>query len=90
MEAVNVAAMSPEDRVALFYPPSVIAGLRTMLSALASGATLEMLPPRKLGRRALAGKIKERGITILRSSPTLFRHLADRRLAGRACWLRTT
>jgi amino acid adenylation domain-containing protein len=76
MEAVNVAAMSQEDRVALFYPPSVIAGLRTMLSALASGATLEMLPPRNLGRRALAGKIKERGITILRSSPTLFRHLA--------------
>jgi acyl-coenzyme A synthetase/AMP-(fatty) acid ligase/acyl carrier protein len=76
MEAVDVAAMSGEDRVALFYPPSVIAGLRTMLSTLASGASLEMLPPRKLGRQALAGKINERGITILRASPTLFRHLA--------------
>jgi amino acid adenylation domain-containing protein len=85
MEAVNVAALSQEDRVALFYPPSVIAGLRTMLSALASGAVLEVLPPRKLGKRALAGKITERGITILRSSPTLFRHLAGSLSPG-ACF----
>ena len=85
MEAVSVAALSPEDRVALFYPPSVIAGLRTMFSALASGAGLEVLPPRKLGRRALVGEIQERGVTILRSSPTLFRHLAGSLTPG-ACF----
>ncbi len=82
MESVNFAQMSCQDRIALFYPPSVIAGLRTLLTGLMSGATLEVLPPRKFGRTALAGQIRERGITTLRLSPTLFRHLADALPAG--------
>jgi amino acid adenylation domain-containing protein len=76
MEAERFGKITCEDRIALFYPPSAIAGLRTLLSSLLSGATLEVLPPRKFGRTALAAEIKARGITILRSSPTLFRHLA--------------
>jgi amino acid adenylation domain-containing protein len=82
MEAVHVSALSPEDRVALFYPPSVIAGLRTMLSALASGGALHVLPPRKLGRQGLVDQIQEREITVLRCSPTLFRHLANALIKG--------
>jgi amino acid adenylation domain-containing protein len=77
MESVRFAQICPQDRMALFYPPSVIAGLRTLLTGLAGGASQEVLPPRLFGRTALAGQIKARGITLLRLSPTLFRHLAD-------------
>jgi amino acid adenylation domain-containing protein len=82
MESVRSTGMTCEGRVALFYPPSVIAGLRTMLSGLMSGATLEVLPPRIFGRTALAVQIKARRITELALSPTLFRHLADSLAAG--------
>jgi amino acid adenylation domain-containing protein len=84
-ESVSFAQICREDRIALFYPPSVIAGLRTLFTGLASGAGLEVLPPRIFGRTALAGQIKARGITLLRLSPTLFRHLADTLTAG-ACF----
>jgi long-subunit acyl-CoA synthetase (AMP-forming) len=50
MEAIHVSALSPQDRVALFYPPSVIAGLRTMLSALASGAGVRCAAAAKTGQ----------------------------------------
>jgi amino acid adenylation domain-containing protein len=85
MEAARFAAISCDDRFALFYPPSVIAGLRTLLSALASGAALDVLPPRKFGRTALAEQIRTLAITQLRLSPTLFRHLADSLPSG-ACF----
>jgi amino acid adenylation domain-containing protein len=82
MESVRSTDMSCHDRTALFYPPSVIAGLLTMFTGLMSGATLEVLPPRIFGRTALAGQVKARAITELSLSPTLFRHLADSLAAG--------
>jgi len=82
MESVRSTDITCEDRMALFYPPSVIAGLLTMFTGLASGATLEVLPPRILGRTVLAGQVKVRRITELSLSPTLFRHLADTLAAG--------
>jgi amino acid adenylation domain-containing protein len=82
MESVRSTEISCQSRIALFYPPSVIAGLRTMLTGLTSGATLEVLPPRLFGRRALAGQVRARGITDLSLSPTLFGHLADSLSAG--------
>ena len=85
VESVAFAQICRQDRIALFYPPSVIAGLRTLFSGLASGASVEVLPPRTFGRTALAAQIKARGITLLRLSPTLFRHLADTLSAG-ACF----
>lgn len=85
LESVNFAQRCCEDRIALFYPPSVIAGLRTLLAGLLSGATLDVLPPRKFGRAALAAQIQARAITILSLSPTLFRHLADALPSG-ACF----
>ncbi|MGH8231880.1 MAG: AMP-binding protein, partial [Steroidobacteraceae bacterium] len=85
MESARFAQLSSRDQLALFYPPSVIAGLRTLLSGLLAGATVHLLAPRRLGRSALMQQIRERGITLLRSSPTLFRHLADALPAG-ACF----
>jgi amino acid adenylation domain-containing protein len=85
MEAVSFAGVSCNDRIALFYPPSVIAGLRTLLGGLLGGATMEVLPPRRFGRTALTAQVRLRAITQLRLSPTLFRHLADALPAG-ACF----
>jgi amino acid adenylation domain-containing protein len=85
LESVNFAEVSCNDRLALFYPPSVIAGLRALLTGLMSGAAMEVLPPRIFGRTALASEIRARGITVLRLSPTLFRHLADALTPG-ACF----
>jgi amino acid adenylation domain-containing protein len=85
MESVSFADISCNDRIALFYPPSVIAGLRTLLTGLMSGAALEVLPPRIFGRTALAAQVRARAITVLRLSPTLFRHLADALTVG-ACF----
>ena len=82
MEAVLSTGISCQDRNALFYPPSVIAGLLTMFTGLACGSTQEVLPPRIFGRTALAGQVKARGITEMSLSPTLFRHLADTLAAG--------
>ena len=85
MEAVSFAGVCRNDRIALFYPPSVIAGLRTLLAGLLGGATMEVLPPRRFGRTALTAQVRLRAITQLRLSPTLFRHLADALPAG-ACF----
>jgi non-ribosomal peptide synthetase component F len=82
MEAVRFAGVSCNERIALFYPPSVIAGLRTLLGGLLGGATMEVLPPRRFGRTALTAQVRLRAITQLRLSPTLFRHLADALPAG--------
>ncbi|HEY1725166.1 MAG TPA: non-ribosomal peptide synthetase [Steroidobacteraceae bacterium] len=82
MESVGFTDMSSKDHSALFYPPSVIAGLLTLLIGLMSGAAMEVLPPRIFGRTALARQIKARGITEMALSPTLFRHLADALPAG--------
>ncbi len=75
LQSVNAAHISCADRIALFYTPSVIAGLRTMLTAILSGATVEVLRPAELGGSGLAREITARGVTVLRSSPTLFRHI---------------
>jgi amino acid adenylation domain-containing protein len=75
MQAVNTDQVTCEDQFALFYAPTVIAGLRTMLTALLSGAALHVIAPTRLGRSAMVREIAEHGITILRSSPTLLRHI---------------
>jgi amino acid adenylation domain-containing protein len=75
MQAVNTDQVTCEDQFALFYAPTVIAGLRTMLTALLSGAALHVIAPARLGRSAIVREIADHGITILRSSPTLLRHI---------------
>ena len=69
--------LAPGDHAAAFYPPATAAGLRAMLGVLLAGASLHLLAPRMLGSQALARKIRSRGITVFRSSATLFRHVAE-------------
>ena len=76
-QGVNTVRMEPADRLALVYSPSVIAGLRTTFSALLTGASLRVLSPTKLGPTGLAREIREHGLTILSSSPALFRYTVE-------------
>ncbi|HTT02807.1 MAG TPA: non-ribosomal peptide synthetase [Steroidobacteraceae bacterium] len=76
-ESASVGPLTPADHVAIFYAPAVIAGLRTLLAGILSGAALEVLPPLELGAPALVREIVSRGVTRLNLSPTLFRHLIN-------------
>ena len=76
MQSVHTAHIECHDRLALFYSPCVIAGWRVMLTALLSGAQLHVLEPAALGASGLASAIRTHALTVLRSSPTLFRHVA--------------
>jgi amino acid adenylation domain-containing protein len=73
--SVNVGPVKPDDHIALFYSPTVVVGLRTMLAGILSGAALEVLPPLALGAAGLVREIKRRRVTRLNLSPSLFRHI---------------
>ena len=66
-----------EDRLALFNSPTNISGLRVSLSALLNGATLDVIDPRDLQPSEVAREIRDRGTTIFRSVPTLFRRVVE-------------
>ena len=69
--------MCCEDRVGLFNSPTNISGLRVCLSALLTGARLDIINARELSPAGLVRQVLDRGITILRSVPTLFRRVAE-------------
>jgi amino acid adenylation domain-containing protein len=75
--SVEGFGLGPGDHAAAVYPPATAAGLRALLGSLLAGATVHVLEPRALGSQALAREIRGRGITVFRSSATLFRHLAE-------------
>ena len=75
LQSISGADIRPTDRLAAFYSPTVIAGFRVTLSALLSGASLVVLPPAVLGPDRLAAALAT-GVTIVRCTPTLFRHVA--------------
>jgi amino acid adenylation domain-containing protein len=77
MQLVNGMRISCDDRLAMVFPASVIAGLRSMFGALITGAELHMLPPNELGSAALARELRARGITLFRASGTLFGRLVQ-------------
>jgi amino acid adenylation domain-containing protein len=77
MHRANALHVNPEDRTALVYSPSVIAGIREILTTLLSGASLHILPPQELQPAGLVREIRARGITICRLVPTLLRRIAE-------------
>ncbi len=72
----DTAQISCADRM-LLLSASVSASFRTIYSALLNGTTLHILPPLGLGLAALVQQIRERGITIYHSVPTLMRRIAE-------------
>ena len=77
MHCTETQEISCEDRLALFNSPTNISGLRVTLSALLNGATLDVINPRALQPSGVAREIRDRGITIFRSVPTLFRRVVE-------------
>jgi amino acid adenylation domain-containing protein len=82
LQSVNTSHIGVSDTIAVFYSPAVIAGFRTLLSGLLSGAAIEVLPPLVHGPAMLAQKIDALAVTVLRLSPSLFRHVAAARAGG--------
>jgi amino acid adenylation domain-containing protein len=82
LQSVNTSHIGISDTMAVFYSPAVIAGFRTLLSGLLSGAAMEVLPPLLHGPAALARQIDALAVTVLRLSPSLFRHVAAARKGG--------
>jgi amino acid adenylation domain-containing protein len=77
MQCTDTQQISCEDRLALFNSPTNISGLRVSLSALLNGASLDILNPRELQPAGVVREIRDRGITIFRSVPTLFRRVLE-------------
>jgi len=73
--SVTSLAIRPTDRVSALHSPSFGAGLRDVMTALLSGATLLPLDPRKARLPALASWIDREQISVLCAVVTTFRHL---------------
>lgn len=75
MQITNCLLVNPEDRLLNATAPSFIGATKNIFSALLSGASVHMLPPLRPG--GLINEIQERGITMLRVSPTLVRRIGE-------------
>jgi amino acid adenylation domain-containing protein len=73
----NTLHLNEEDQVALVYSPAVIAAMREIMLTLLNGAALHILPPNELQSDGLVREVRARGITILRMTPVLLRHITD-------------
>ncbi len=74
--ATNTLHLSERDRVSLYYS-GVIGGIRNILGALLNGASLHILPPRRLQATGIVREIRAQGVTIYQSVPTLFRRVVE-------------
>jgi amino acid adenylation domain-containing protein len=72
----DVGKLTPTDKM-LLITASVSASYRMVYSALLNGASLHILPALGLGLSVLSREIRERGITVYHSVPTLMRRIAD-------------
>lgn len=73
--SITSLAVRPEDRVSALHSPAFGAGLRDVLTALLSGATLMPFDLRGAGPRAFAAWIDEEEISVLCAVVTTIRHL---------------
>ena len=68
-------ALGPEDRLSLLPSLAVDAGLMDLFGALLSGASAHLWDLRRRGIVGLTAWLRERRITVLHATPTVFRHL---------------
>lgn len=64
------------DRVAMTVRPSYLAGITSLFRALFSGAAVALRDGRRLGVVGLADWLRDEAITVLQTTPTVFRQLA--------------
>jgi amino acid adenylation domain-containing protein len=75
-KTAEVLRIRGEDRVSHVLSPALLSGIRELLGGLAGGGTVVILPARSLSSSQLSQQLSERGITVCRMVPTLFRSLA--------------
>ncbi|HEY0173923.1 MAG TPA: amino acid adenylation domain-containing protein [Pyrinomonadaceae bacterium] len=83
----NALHLGAEDRLLLIASYTFDAAVMDIYGALLNGATLYLYDLKREGFEAMAGYVRESGITVLHCTPTVFRHfvahLADgERLEG--------
>jgi amino acid adenylation domain-containing protein len=77
----NNLHICPDDTLTLMSSYSVDAAVMDIFGALLNGATLCPIDIRSVGLRGVCERLKEDGITVYHSTPTLYRHVAHA-LAG--------
>jgi len=73
----NNLHICPEDRLTLMSSYSVDAAVMDIFGALLNGATLCPIDVRDVGLRGVSERLKEHGVTVYHSTPTLYRHVVD-------------
>lgn len=74
--------VGPGDAMAICYPLNLMAGIRTLLAAVLRGAAAHLLPPAQLGAAGLVREMQRRGITVMRTVPTVLRRLGEQLAPG--------
>ena len=73
MQYINIAEITSDDKMSLFYSPSVNGSIRDIYGALLTGATLFINNLQKHGVTSIPDFIKENELTIYHSIPSIFR-----------------
>ena len=72
---VRTFRLTSADRFGAVSSLAVIATIRDIFSAFASGASIHILPPHELQPLGIARALAEKRITVFATVPTLFRHV---------------
>lgn len=83
-ELVNAVHLTPDDKVLSLASPSTIGGLQQIFEVMLSGATLVKLDLQRIGLGRVVAAVGERAITMMFSTPAVWRSVAGLETA-RAC-----
>jgi amino acid adenylation domain-containing protein len=73
----HAAEITPADRLLVARAMSAAGSVRSIYGALLNGASLHILPPRRLGAAGLADALRFHRVTVYHSAPTLLRRIHD-------------
>lgn len=74
-QSINAAHINPSDRFLTLASLGAIVGVRDVMTALLSGASIRLVDPQRTGAREVMGLIQQDAITILFAFPALLRPL---------------
>jgi acyl-coenzyme A synthetase/AMP-(fatty) acid ligase/thioesterase domain-containing protein len=74
-QAVNAAHINAEDRLLTLAPPATIVGVRDVLTALVSGASVRLADPGLVGARQMLEFLRRDQASILFAFPALLRSI---------------
>jgi amino acid adenylation domain-containing protein len=77
VELVNAVHLRPDDKVLSLASPGTIGGLQQIFEVMLSGATLVKLDLQRVGLRQVVRAVAERRITMMFSTPAVWRSVAN-------------